>query len=107
MSCKFEVGDRVRVREYEDMANEYRVSAGGTIDPDPRGYTYAFVSSMREYCGKCGTITNIHRKEGFYQIIVKFDNHKGLPVWGFAEYMFEHEHIVELPDTAQLYDFEE
>lgn len=111
MSCKFEVGDRVRVREYEDMANEYPVSGDGSINPDPRGYTYDFVSNMRAYCGKCGTITGIRRREGFrrgerfYEIIVKFDNHKGFPMWSFAEYMFEHEHIVELPNTAQLYDF--
>ena len=106
MSCKFKVGDRVCVREYEDMANEYPVDGHGNIDPDPRGYTYTFVSSMREYCGKCGTITDIHRGKGFYEIIVKFDNHKGFPMWRFAEYMFEHEqHVVELPDTARLYDF--
>ena len=104
MGCKFEVGDRVRVREFNDMAEEYGVLRYGSIDPDQSGYVPAFVGSMREYCGESGTVTNVYKGKGYYEIRVDFDNKKNV-IWNFAEYMFEFDTAYELPETTQLYGF--
>lgn len=45
---KYKVGDKVRIREWEDMAQEYG-ACGGCIRP-PKGA--AIVSIMEEFCGR-------------------------------------------------------
>ena len=45
---KFEVGDRVRVREWDDMEKEFVSERGGNLRC---GLAY-FMQDMRKYCGK-------------------------------------------------------
>ena len=51
MTRKFKVGDRVRVRQWEDMEREFGLDNSGFIK-----VLLAFNPEMRELCGKCATI---------------------------------------------------
>lgn len=48
---KFNVGDNVRVREWDDMEKEFGLDQFGNIKTPVR-----FVSTMRKYCGKVFTV---------------------------------------------------
>lgn len=49
---RFKIGDKVRVREWEDMANEFFVDMRGDIQ-----CKVSFVKEMGKYCGKIVTIS--------------------------------------------------
>lgn len=86
-SC-FHVGDVVRIREWDDMAEEFDT---GTYD-DGSEYIkcpLSFVSEMRKYCGQEYTIRSIVGREVF------FINHEKLlrrdigDWWGISVDMIE------------------
>lgn len=52
MKRKFKVGDRVRIRAWDDMVAEYGLDCDGDINIRP-----SFVRGMRSLCGKTATIT--------------------------------------------------
>ena len=56
---KYKVGDKVKVREWDDMAKEYGIGSYGEIKND-------FVKSMRKYCGK--TVTIIVAETSYYYV---------------------------------------
>lgn len=62
---KYKVGDRVRVREWEDMAKKFGINGDGNIKS-----RILFVRDMKLFCGKTVTISNVG--EGYYRI--KEDN---------------------------------
>lgn len=55
MATTFAVGDRVRIREWDDMAEEFGADEDGEIP-----CAYAFIESMREFCGQEYTISKVH-----------------------------------------------
>lgn len=52
--AKFKVGDKVRVRQWDDMEKEFGVFPWGTIK-----VKCGFTTEMRQYCDKVVTITSI------------------------------------------------
>lgn len=72
---KYKVGDKVRVREWEDMANEFGIDACGDIDCE-----ISFVTSMAMFCGRVVTIKDVNGN--FYEI--EEDNGE----WEWRDYMF-------------------
>ena len=50
---KYKVGDKVKVREWDDMAKEFRIDEDGDIDT---GRNCFFVGDMKKFCGKTVTI---------------------------------------------------
>lgn len=60
---KFEVGDRVRVREWDDMKKEFVSERGGNLRC---GLAY-FMQDMRKYCGKVFEINRIDSDQ-FYHL---------------------------------------
>ena len=44
---KFKVGDRVRIRQWDDMRKEFGLGGGGSIN-----CTGSFICSMRDLCGE-------------------------------------------------------
>ena len=81
-----EIGDTVTIRQWDDMVNKFGINSHGDID-----LSYAiFVKSMREWCGKEVTISEI----GF---IVKDDERIAYvyaieddeDAWVFTQEMFE------------------
>lgn len=61
---KYEIGDKVRIREWDDMAQEFGVDSIGDIRP-PKGAT--IVSSRQEFCGSETTIAK-KTDQGNYQL---------------------------------------
>ena len=49
---KFKVGDKVKVRSWESMVAEFGLDGEDIDNPD-----YCFVRDMKQYCGKCVTIS--------------------------------------------------
>ena len=106
MADIFSVGDRVRVREFNDMANEYDIFRIGSVTLIQFPYGAPFVSAMEKYCGETGTIIDIIPRENYQIIVVEFDNALIDPEgWIFVNYAFTRiaEAPTELPDIRNLY----
>ena len=73
---KFKIGDKVRVREWDDMAKEFGLSRYGNIKTPGSCY---FDRCMREWCGKTLTIKTVSASG--YNV-----KETG---WCWTDYMFE------------------
>ena len=51
---KYKVGDKVKVREWDDMVEEFGTDEDGDIDCN-----LCFVKDMKEYCGKEMTVSSV------------------------------------------------
>lgn len=60
---RYKVGDKVRVRQWDDMAKEFYVSNGGNIFVDG----YYFVNKMKQFCGKVYKVcrTNLYGENSY------------------------------------------
>ena len=80
------VGDRVTIRQWNDMAEEFGVDCHGDIECEA-----TFTSEMRKYCGKTFTITD----DRGYLYTLSDDSGNALKdsvfstPWTFSEDMFE------------------
>ena len=74
--AKYKVGDKVRIRKWDDMVSEFGIDEDGDIDC---GLIY-FNSDMREYCGESMTITSV--KNNYYSM--KEDDGE----WKWTDHMF-------------------
>lgn len=63
----FKVGDRIVVKEWNDMVEEFGVNKRGGIEAHG-----GFYEEMRELCGKTGTIKTMNEKSKF--IMINFDD---------------------------------
>ena len=72
---KFKIGDKVKIRQWDDMEKEFGLDTFGSIN-----VRFHFPEGMRKYCGKVMTITDIWG-----------DNYtlEGARSWSFSEDMFE------------------
>ena len=77
----FKVGDRVVVRDWGDMANEY-----GTKDDSISldGDSTSFVPEMKHLCGRTATITDVNDD----YVRVEFDDESGDTNWYYRRWMF-------------------
>ena len=107
MADIFSVGDRVRVREFNDMVNEYGILKIGRAKLIKFPYGAPFVSTMeKKYCGETGTIIDITPRENYQIIVVEFDNALIDPErWIFVNYAFTRieEATTDFPDIGNLY----
>ena len=109
MKNVFSIGDRVVVREYEDMLSEYGEIRTGVIKP--RGCTAQFNRYMTRFCGEHGVVTGVipnYKGTKFTKLIVDFDdddNRYYANDWVFLDYMFELETPIDFdtPDVQDLY----
>ena len=107
---KVNVGDRIRIREFDDMAEEYGTDKYGDIIP-PYPNIACFSRHMKDYCGATGTVRNMDIcvfPTGIYsRIYIDFDDDKFRIVpWVFMDYMVTVESNTEMPemqDIAVLY----
>ena len=51
---RYKVGDKVKVREWDDMVEEFGTDEDGDIDCN-----FCFVKDMKEYCGKEMTVSRV------------------------------------------------
>ena len=96
---KYKVGDKVRVRQWDDMAREFGLDEYGDI-----AMSYFFSKEMEKYCGKEVEISSIFEApDGFYLI-------KGDTINAFSDDMFEPieqpklEVVHHSPLTYRIYD---
>jgi len=79
---KFKVGDKVTVRQWDDMEKEYGLCSSGDSIPIP---VCSFVKNMELFCGKKVTIEEVY---GNYYGIKEDDCH-----WCWTDEMFEESKI--------------
>ena len=76
----FKVGDRVVVRDWDDMAKEYGTYAGSGTIKCPNGFTV----TMKHLCGRTATVTHVNGTS----ISVDFDDKSGDVYWSYTKCMF-------------------
>ena len=79
----FKVGDRVVVRDWDDMEKEYGASDDGYIDKGSK-----FVERMKRFCGCTGTITAVGDDLPEGRVSVEFDDKSKTALWTFNPWMF-------------------
>lgn len=75
----FKVGDRVVVRDWDDMIEEYGTTECGTIH-----CRLGFTNAMRHLCGRTATVTDANKG----CIKVDFDDKSGDTIWFYSSDMF-------------------
>lgn len=89
-NVKFKVGDRVRIRQWDDMVREFGVGSGGHIP-----CASMFSVDMKYLCGSLSTITCL---DGFKGVRLHFD--RGDVLWSFSTDMIEHNIQYDITPTA-------
>ena len=88
---KFKVGDRVMVREWNDMVAEFGTDSWGNIETkDVNGSVMPFVIGMKHLCGRTATITAFTGGD-LERINLDFDDKSGDTCWCYVESMLESE----------------
>lgn len=79
---RYKVGDKVRVRQWDDMAKEFYVNDGGNIFVDG----YYFVNKMKQFCGKVYKVcrTNLYGENSYL-----LNSEDEIIDWLFTEGMLE------------------
>lgn len=78
----FKAGDRVVVRDWDDMAKEYD-STGFSLSPN--GCVTAFTHGMKHLCGRTATIIDTRSED---RVLVEFDDKSGNTDWYYRKWMF-------------------
>ena len=102
---EFEIGDRIVVKDYDEMVEEYGKDEYGDITPDK--HTIPFTTEMIRFCGESGTITDIFVDDIYndIEVVIDFDN-KSLyvDIYSFTDFMIEKATTGDtLPDVSALY----
>ena len=81
----FKVGDRVCIRNWDDMEKEFGLDKSGDIK-----VKYCFTKDMRHLCGRMATIISITKSDYGYgdKYKLDFDDKSGDTNWNFSEGMF-------------------
>lgn len=104
----FKVGDRVRIRQWDDMAAEFGVDNDNDFEDVIRCDNQpSFVEGMKNLCGRTATIKHIS-DDGWVQL--SFDGATGVCYWNYGLFMLEPEfkHKYKVGDkvvTTELRDF--
>lgn len=78
----FKVGDKVRIRDWDDMERQYGLNMNGSI----KGPINVFSKGMKEYCGKCFVISDIVDN----RVLLRDFNGKELSItYSFYNWMLE------------------
>lgn len=80
----FKVGDRVRIRDWDDMEREYGTDSDGDINL-PNG---VFSRCMRHLCGRCATIRRISCHDDCV-VLENWSDDSGNRGWVFSKSMLE------------------
>lgn len=78
---KFKVGDRVRIRQWDDMAKEFGIDWDGDISMPPPTFT----KDMKYLCGRTATVTEISALD----VKLDFDDKSDINYWYYTIYMLE------------------
>lgn len=78
--AKYKVGDKVRIRQWDDMEKEFGLDETGDIK-----CLCFFIESMKHLCGRTATIKDIRDKK----IKLTFDDESGNTNWQYSTDMIE------------------
>ena len=78
----FKAGDRVVVRDWDDMANEFEYIDGGIRK---KGCFTSFIDSMRHLCGRTATVVRVYEVD---RVEVNFDDKSGNINYFYRSWMF-------------------
>lgn len=82
---KFKVGDKVRIRQWDDMKKEFGTVSWGAIN-----CSNSFTEGMRELCGKKATISHIYGAFSKNVSLKDFENCEGIDTnWCYSTDMLE------------------
>jgi len=82
MEHTFKVGDRVRVRQWDDMVKEFGLTLLVDCKTNP-----SFVTNMKHLCGREATIKDLHSKYGCE--LLDWSDTSGDMNWSFSTQMLE------------------
>lgn len=92
---RFEVGDRVRIRDWDDMATDFFVDDGGDIGFDVDSSSPYFVGDMQYLCGETGEIYDVHYNaygDGIDRVLIELDDDDvSIDDWEISNLMIEPE----------------
>lgn len=88
---RYKVGDKVRVKDWDDLVDEFGMDLDGVINKPSDKYT--FVEPMKEFCGQIVTISDV--QDNGYNI----EEDGGWQGW--SDYMF-----VDEESTNEVHPFE-
>lgn len=92
---KYKVGDVVRIREWDDMENEFGLDDDGAIK-----CSGSFVISMKEFCGREGTIYDFNGS--YYKIVFDCEEKS----WNFSDDMIDHKYAKGgITEGVTVFDF--
>lgn len=109
---RFEVGDRVRIRDWDDMATDFFVDDGGDIGFDVDSSSPYFVEDMRYLCGETGEIYDVQYNaygDGIDRVLIELDDDDDdlIDDWEISNLMIEPEECASITEDAaeELFDF--
>lgn len=97
--AKFKVGDKVRVREWDDMVEKYGVKYDTIQVP------WLFTEDMRKYCGCVVTIKEVVEKPDCRSYYYIEEDNKKHPFdnWKFSEEMLESKVVKDINPSIVIY----
>ena len=95
---KYKVGDKVKIRKWDDMVSEFDVDASGDIELPG----IFFTNEMKEFCGKIVTIQerNVDLDGEEYYEILEDTGHK----FSFSDDMFEDDFMASILIGVDVYN---
>ena len=84
---QIQVGDRIRFRDWDDMAHEFGINSYGNIN-----LLFSFTCDMKYLCGQSGTVESIENTfEGpMFRITLDDSSHDSSPVnWSISRDMIK------------------
>lgn len=106
---RFEVGDRVRIRDWNDMATDFFVDDGGDIRFEDDPVSPYFIGDMQYLCGETGEVYDVQYNlygDGIDGVFIELDDDVPIDDWEISNLMIEPECAVNIEGVAdKLSDF--
>ncbi len=107
---RFEVGDRVRIRDWDDMAACFFVDDDGDIRFEDDPVSPYFIGDMRYLCGETGEVYDVRYNEygdGIDGVLIELDDDVPIDDWEISNLMIEPEECASITKDAadKLFDF--
>lgn len=107
---RFEVGDRVRIRDWNDMATDFFVDDDGDIGFEVDSSSPYFVRDMQYLCGETGEVYDVQYNaygDGIDRVLIELDDDDvSIDDWEISNLMIEPEECaITSDDVDKLRDF--
>lgn len=90
---RFEVGDRIRIRDWNDMATDFFVDDEGDISFEDDPSSPYFVGDMQYLCGETGEVYDVQYNaygDGIDRVLIELDDDDvSIDDWEISNLMIE------------------